>query len=82
VYGARKVYAQLKRDGHSVALCTVERLMRRENLRGVRRSKGPRTTTPGPLSERPEDLVDRHFTAPAPNCLWVADITYVRTFSG
>ena len=82
VYGARKVHAQLRRDGHPVARCTVERLMRREGLRGVRRSKGPRTTIPGPLAERPEDLVKRHFTAPAPDCLWVADITYIRTFSG
>ena len=82
VYGARKVHAQLRRDGHPVARCTVERLMRREGLRGVRRSKGPRTTIPGPLAERPEDLVKRHFTAPAPDCLWVADITYVRTFLG
>ncbi len=46
VYGARKVHDQLKRDGHQVARCTVERLMRREGLRGVRRSKGPRTTIP------------------------------------
>ncbi|MBG6226793.1 putative transposase [Arthrobacter sp. CAN_A2] len=82
VYGARKVHAQLNRDGHRVARCTVERLMRREGLRGISRSKGPRTTIPGPLSNRPEDLVKRAFTAPAPNCLWVADITYIRTFSG
>ncbi|GAA1216915.1 IS3 family transposase [Rhodoglobus aureus] len=79
VYGARKVHAQLKRDGHPVARCTVERLMRREGLRGVSRRKGPRTTVPGPFSERPGDLVDRRFTAPAPDCLWVADITYIRT---
>ena len=82
VYGARKVHAQLKRDGHQVARCTVERLMRREGSRGVRRSKGPRTTIPRPLADRPDDLVDRHFTASAPDCLWVADITYVGTFSG
>jgi len=82
VYGARKVHAQLRRDGHHVARCTVERLMRREGLRGVRRAKGPRTTIPGPLTDRPGDLVERRFTAPAPNCLWVADITYIRTFSG
>ncbi|WP_104131173.1 IS3 family transposase [Cryobacterium sp. M91] len=82
VYGARKVHAQLKRDGHPVARCTVERLMRREGLRGITRSRSPRTTIPGPLSDRPEDLVRRAFTAPAPNCLWVADITYIRTFSG
>jgi putative transposase len=82
VYGARKVHAQLRRDGHKVARCTVERLMRREGLRGVRRAKGPRTTMPGPLTDRPGDLVERRFSAPAPNCLWVADITYIRTFSG
>lgn len=82
VYGARKVYAALNRAGHKVARCTVERLMRRSGLHGVRRAKGPRTTVPGPLSERPADLVRRQFTAPAPNCLWVADITYIKTFSG
>jgi putative transposase len=82
VYGVRKVHAQLKRDGHQVARCTVERLMRREGLRGVARRKGPRTTIPGPFTDRPGDLVDRRFTAPAPDCLWVADITYIRTFSG
>ena len=82
VYGARKVHAQLRRDGHPVARCTVERLMRREGLRGISRRKGPRTTIPGPFTDRPGDLVDRRFTAPAPDCLWVADITYIRTFSG
>lgn len=82
VYGGRKVHAQLRRDGRPVARCTVERLMRREGLRGVRRSKGPRTTIPGPLADRPGDLVERRFTADAPDCLWVADITYIRTFSG
>ena len=82
VYGARKVYAALNRAGHRVARCTVERLMRQAGLHGVRRAKGPRTTVPGPLSERPADLVRRQFTAPEPNCLWVADITYIKTFSG
>ncbi|GAA1553417.1 hypothetical protein GCM10009691_29750 [Brevibacterium picturae] len=82
VYGVRKVHAQLRREGHPVARCTVERLMRREGLRGISRQKGPRTTIPGPFSDRPGDLVDRRFTAPAPDCLWVADITYIRTFSG
>jgi putative transposase len=82
VYGARKVHAALNREGHRVARCRVERLMRREGLHGVRRAKGPRTTVPGPLSERPTDPVERRFTAPAPDCLWVADITYIRTFSG
>jgi putative transposase len=82
VYGVRKVHAQLKREGHPVARCTVERLMRREGLRGVRRSRGPKTTIPGPLTDRPGDLVERQFSAPAPDCLWVADITYIRTFTG
>ena len=82
VYGVRKVHAQLKREGHPVARCTVERLMRREGLRGVRRSRGPKTTIPGPLADRPGDLVERQFTASAPDCLWVADITYIRTFTG
>lgn len=82
VYGVRKVHAQLLREGEQVARCTVERLMRREGLRGVSRKKGPRTTVPGSLARRPEDLVARAFTADAPDCLWVADITYVRTFAG
>jgi len=76
VYGARKVHAQLRRDAHLVARCTVERLMRREGLRGISRHTGPKTTIPGPFSDRPGDLVARRFTAPAPDCLWVADITY------
>lgn len=82
VYGVRKVHAQLRREGVQVARCTVERLMRREGLRGVSRKKGPRTTVPGSPARRPEDLVSRAFTATAPDCLWVADITYVRTFAG
>lgn len=82
VYGVRKVHAQLLREGEQVARCTVERLMRREGLRGVSRKKGPRTTVPGSPARRPEDLVARAFTAHAPDCLWVADITYVRTFAG
>lgn len=82
VYGARKVHAQLRRDGERVARCTVERLMRSQGLRGISRKKGPRTTVPGSPARRPEDLVSRAFTADAPDCLWVADITYVRTFAG
>ncbi len=87
VYGARKVYQALRRgggvEGRPVARCTVERLMRGAGLRGVVRSKTPRTTRPAPREgdTRP-DLVDRRFAAAAPNRLWVADITYVRTFSG
>jgi putative transposase len=82
VYGVRKVHAQLLRQGEHVARCTIERLMRREGLQGISRKNGPRTTIPGSTSRRPEDLVSRAFTASAPDCLWVADITYVRTFSG
>jgi putative transposase len=82
VFGARKVHAQLLREGDQVARCTVERLMRREGLRGISRRKSPRTTFSSTELFRPEDLVSRSFTADAPNCLWVADITYVRTFAG
>ncbi|MBG6219027.1 transposase InsO family protein [Arthrobacter sp. CAN_A6] len=82
VYGVRKVHAQLCRQGQPVARCTVERLMRTEGLRGVSRAKGPRTTKPAAETGRPQDLVERRFTATAPNRLWVADITYVRTFAG
>jgi putative transposase len=87
VYGTRKVCEALRRlggvEGRHVARCTVERLMRRAGLRGVVRAKSPRTTRPAPREgdTRP-DLVDRRFAAAAPNRLWVADITYVRTFSG
>ncbi|PNL16820.1 IS3 family transposase [Micrococcus sp. FDAARGOS_333] len=82
VYGARKVHAQLRREGIQVARCTVERLMRAAGLRGISRAKGPRTTVPGRGPDSREDLVQRDFTAVAPNQLWVADITYCRTFSG
>jgi putative transposase len=82
VYGVRKVHAQLRRDGHPAARCTVERLMRAAGLRGVSRHKTPRTTVPAAPTRRPDDLVGRVFTAAAPDRLWVADITYIRTFSG
>ncbi len=82
VYGVRKVHGELVRRGHRVARCTVERLMRREGLRGIARVKSPRTTIPGGETERPLDLVDRQFRAERPDQLWVADITYIRTFSG
>ena len=82
VHGARKVHAALVREGATVARCTVERLMRRAGLRGVIRARSPRTTRPAPETDRPADLVERQFTATAPNQLWVADITYIRTFSG
>jgi len=82
VYGARKVHAQLRRGGRQIARCTVERLMRAAGLHGVSKRKGPKTTLPGPVSDRPADLVHRAFTATGPDQLWVADITYIRTFSG
>ncbi len=83
VYGADKVWAQLKREGIPVARCTVERLMRALGLRGVVRGKpSVRTTVGDDTSERPRDLVARQFRAPAPNRLWVADLTYVKTHSG
>jgi putative transposase len=82
VYGARKVWHELHRQGVDVARCTVERLMRAADLRGLLRDKSPRTTRPGPETARPADLVDRDFTATAPNVLWVADLTYVRTGAG
>jgi putative transposase len=82
VYGARKVHAEVRRQGHAVARCTVERLMRTAGLRGITRAKGPRTTVPGSGPDTRPDLVDRAFTATGPDQLWVADITYCRTFSG
>jgi putative transposase len=82
VYGADKVWAQLNREGTPVARCTVERLMRAQGLRGVVRGKTVRTTVPDAAGGRPPDLVARLFRADAPNRLWVADLTYVRTFTG
>jgi len=83
VYGARKVHATLNREGISVARCTVERLMRARGLQGIRREKGRKTTIGvGAETERPADLVERKFVATAPNQLWVADLTYVRTHAG
>ena len=82
VYGARKVWRQLHREGIAVARCTVERLMRELGLRGAVRGKTRRTTTPDAAAARPADLVDRDFAAQRPNQLWVADLTYVATWSG
>jgi putative transposase len=82
VYGARKVWRQLHREGIGVARCTVERLMRQLGLEGVRRGKARRTTTPDLTAPRPADLVERDFSAARPNQLWVADLTYVATWSG
>jgi putative transposase len=83
VYGARKIHAELNREGVTVARCTVERLMRAEGIRGIPREKTRKTTIgDGAETQRPADLVDRTFIATAPNQLWVADLTYVRTHSG
>jgi transposase InsO family protein len=82
VYGARKVWLQMNREGVSVARYTVERLMRIMGLHGVIRGKAIRTTTPDKAAPCPLDHVNRHFHAPAPNRLWVSDFTYVSTWSG
>ena len=82
VYGARKVWRQLGREGHVVARCTVERLMRAQGLRGVVRGRKCRTTIPDDSAARPLDRVNRQFQASRPNQLWVADFTYVATWAG
>jgi putative transposase len=83
VYGARKVWLQLRREGIEVARCTVERLMKELGIAGAAaRRKKPRTTVPDAAGQRPADLLRRDFTAPAPNRRWVADITYTDTNSG
>jgi transposase InsO family protein len=82
VYGARKVWRQLKREGRQVARCTVERLMQRMGLQGVVRGKKRRTTVRDEALAKPADLVERNFHADGPNRLWVADITYVATWQG
>ena len=82
VYGARKVWRQLHREGVEVARCTVERLMRLEGLKGVVRGETRRTTIPDEDAARPADLVDRSFEADRPDRLWLSDITYVPTWSG
>ena len=82
VYGVRKVWRQLRREGHQVPRCQVERLMRELGLSGAVRGRTKRTTVPADVAARPGDLVERQFRAPAPNMLWVADLTYVATWSG
>lgn len=83
LYGAKKVWNELRREGIEIARCTVERLMRDHGMAGVVvRRRRPRTTIPGQPSERPRDLVEREFRAPAPNQLWVTDITYVELADG
>jgi len=82
VYGARKVWRQLRREEIDVARCTVERLMRSQGLRGVVRGRKCRTTIADDRAERPLDRVNRQFRAARPNQLWVADFTYVATWTG
>ena len=83
VYGPRKVWKQLRREGHRVARCTVERLMRAMGLRGVSRGRAwVITTRADAAAERPADRVNRQFAATRPNQLWVADFTYVATWRG
>jgi len=83
VYGPRKVWKQLRREGSPVARCTVERLMRAMGVRGASRGRAwVVTTRPAPAAERPADLVARRFTATRPNQLWVSDFTYVATWRG
>jgi putative transposase len=82
LYGARKVWHQLRREGIEVARCTIERLMRAEGLQGARRGRRFVTTRPDSAMVRPPDLVQRTFRASRPNELWVVDFTYVATWSG
>jgi len=82
VYGIRKVWRQLRREGIDVARCTVARLMREMGIRGVVRGKRCRTTVAAESAARVPDLVERAFTASRPNELWVSDITYVATWCG
>jgi len=82
VYGVRKVWRQLKREGHDLARCTVARLMRSMGLQGVIRGKPVRTTISDKAAPCPLDHVNRQFKAPCPNALWVSDFTYVATWSG
>ena len=82
VYGARKVWRQLIREGIGVARCTVERLMREMGLAGAIRGRKFKTTVADEAADRPADLVQRDFTANRPNQLWVADLTYVSTWAG
>jgi putative transposase len=82
VYGVRKVWRQMQREGYDIARCTVERLMRNMGLAGVIRGKPVRTTISDKAAPCPLDRVNRQFYAPAPNILWVSDFTYVATWAG
>lgn len=82
VYGVRKVWRQLQREGFDIARCTVARLMRMMGLQGIIRSKSIRTTISDKTAPSPLDRVNRPFKAPVPNRLWVSDFTYVATWQG
>jgi transposase InsO family protein len=82
VYGVRKIWRQLAREGIAVARCTVARLMRAMGLQGVVRGKPVRTTMSNKAVPCPLDRVNRQFQAPRPNALWVSDFTYVATWAG
>ncbi|WP_406253636.1 IS3 family transposase [Streptomyces atratus] len=82
VYGARKIWRALNRQGHTVARCTVERLMRELGIQGAIRGKRVITTLPGGQVDRAPDRLDRDFVASAPNRCWVADFTHVATWNG
>ncbi|PYE86808.1 helix-turn-helix protein [Phyllobacterium leguminum] len=82
VYGVRKVWRQLKREGFEIARCTVSRLMRTMGLQGVIRGKSVRTTVSDKAAPCPLDHVNRQFKAPAPNRLWISDFTYVAIWQG
>ncbi|WP_200300606.1 IS3 family transposase, partial [Streptomyces adelaidensis] len=81
VYGARKIWRALNRQGHVVARCTVERLMREAGITGAVRGKKVITTIPGDQADRAPDRLNRKFVADAPNKCWVADFTYVATWA-
>ena len=82
VYGVRKVWRQLRREGIAVARCTTARLMRQMGLSGAIRGKVVKTTVSNPAAPRPRDKVNRHFQASRPNALWMADFTYAATWQG
>lgn len=82
VYGVRKVWRQMNREGFAVALCTIERLVGNRGMQGVIRGEPERTTISDKAATCPLDQVNRQFHAPAPNMLWVSDFTYVATWAG
>ena len=82
VYGVRKVWRQMRREGFDVARCTVARLMKAMGIQGIIRGKPVRTTIPDKAAPCPLDRVNRQFRMPAPNMLWVSDFTYVATWKG